>query len=173
MENRTLSQMHGILYLPMFLLRVGLLIVMYIASLMALAIFWPSLLIILKCSTVVAWSVICWCSNFGHGAYKCSLYHSSEVLDDFPIYSSSHSVLPHLNQYIMLLCLVIVSLSFGNINRFFKVFPPLKCTWAPYLLQTFSSCLVGVVLPCFLLFSVLLSSCFCKTLSMAHFGYLH
>ena len=32
MENRTLSQMCGRLYLPMFLLRVGLLTLMYIAS---------------------------------------------------------------------------------------------------------------------------------------------
>ena len=38
-ENRTSSQMCGRLYLPMFLLRVGLLTLMYIASFMALAIF--------------------------------------------------------------------------------------------------------------------------------------
>ena len=54
------------------------------------------------------------------------LLNCSKVLADSQIYSSSHSVLPHLNQYLMLLCLVIASLSFGNINRLFKVFPPLN-----------------------------------------------
>ena len=39
MENRTLSQMCGRLYLPIFLLRVRLSTLMYIASFMALAIF--------------------------------------------------------------------------------------------------------------------------------------
>ena len=39
MVNRNLFQMCGRLYLPMFLFRVGLLTVMYMASLMALAIF--------------------------------------------------------------------------------------------------------------------------------------
>ena len=48
MENRTLSQICGRLYLTMFLLRVGLLTLMYTASFMALATFSPYLLIILK-----------------------------------------------------------------------------------------------------------------------------
>ena len=61
MEDRTLSQMCGRLYLPKFLLRVGLLTLMYIASFIALAIFWPSLLIILKFSTVIVLPVIFWC----------------------------------------------------------------------------------------------------------------
>ena len=41
------------------------------------------------------------------GAFRCSLYHSSKVLADSSIYSSSHLVLPHLNQYydVTLLCL--------------------------------------------------------------------
>ena len=39
MANGTLFQMCGRLYLPMFLLRVGLLTLMYMASLMVLAIF--------------------------------------------------------------------------------------------------------------------------------------
>ena len=77
------------------------------------------------------------CSHIGDGAFRCSLYHSSKVLADSPMYSSSHSVLPHLYQYMMLVCFVMASLSFGNINRFFKVFPPLKYTWTPYLLQMF------------------------------------
>ena len=122
MANRTLFQMCGRLYLPMFLLRVGLLTLMYMASLMALAlIFWPSLPMILKFSTDVVWPVIFWCSKIGEGAFKCSLYLSSNVLADSPIYSWSHSVLPYLYQYIMLLCFVMASQSFGNINRFLKV----------------------------------------------------
>ena len=137
MANRTLFQMCGRLYLPMFLFRVGLLPLMYMACLMALAILWPSLAMILKFSTIVMWPVMFWCSKIGDGTFKCSLYLSSKVLADSPIYSSSHFVLSHLNQYIMLFCLVIDSLSFGNINRFFKVFPPLKYTWTPYLPQMF------------------------------------
>ena len=57
-EKRTFFQMCGRLYLPIFLLRVGLLTLMYIASFMALAIFCPSLHIVLKFSTVVVWPVI-------------------------------------------------------------------------------------------------------------------
>ena len=135
MENRSLPQMCGRLYLPIFLLRVGLLTLIYIASFMALAIFCPSLPIITKLSTVVVWPVVFWCSKIGDCAFKCFLYCSSNVLTDFPIWSSSYSVLPHLNHYIMLLCLIIASLSSGNISKFFRVFPPLKHTWTPYLLQ--------------------------------------
>ena len=120
MENRTLSQMCGRLYLPMFLLRVGLWTVIHIASFMALAIFLPYLLIILKFSTVVVWPVLFGCSKIVDGAFKYSSYHYSKVLDDSPMYSSSHSVLPHLNQYILLLCLAIASLSLGTSTEFSK-----------------------------------------------------
>ena len=57
-ENRTLSQMCGSLYMQIFLLRVGLLTLMYIVSFTALAIFCPSLPIILKLSTAVVWPVV-------------------------------------------------------------------------------------------------------------------
>ena len=137
MANRSLFQMCGRLYLPIFLLRAGLLTLIYIASLMALAILWPSLPMILKFYTVGMWPVIFWCSKIGDGAFKCSLYLPSKVLADSPMYSSSHSVLPQLNQYIMMLYFVIASLSFGYINRFFKGFTPLKCTWTPYFPQIF------------------------------------
>ena len=137
MANRTLFQMCGRLYLPMFLLRVGLLTLMYMVSLMALDIVWPALAMILKFSNVVLWPVNLSCSKIGDVAFKCSLYLSSKVLADSPIYSSSHSVLHPWNLYMMLLCFVLASLFFGNINRLFKVFPPLKCTWTPYLLQMF------------------------------------
>ena len=111
-ENRTLSQMCGRLYSPILLLRVGLLTLMYITPFMALAIFCPSLSIILKLSSVVMWPVVFWCSKIGDDAFKCSLYCSSNVLADFPMYLSSYSVLPHLNQHIMLLCLLGISADF-------------------------------------------------------------
>ena len=103
MENRTLSQMCGRLYLAIFLFRVGLLTLIYISSFMALTILCSSLPIVLKLSTVVVWPVVFWCSMIGDGAFKCSLYCSSNVLADSPIYSSSHSILPHPNQYIVTL----------------------------------------------------------------------
>ena len=82
MANRTLFQMCGRLYLPMFLLRVGLLTLMYMASLMALSIFWPSLSMILKFSSVVLWPVMFSCSKMGDGIFRCSLYLSLKVLAD-------------------------------------------------------------------------------------------
>ena len=66
-ENRTLSQMCGRLYLPIFLVRVRLLTLIYIASFMALAILFPSLPIIMKLSTVVVWPVVFYCSEIGDG----------------------------------------------------------------------------------------------------------
>ena len=86
-------------------------------------------------STDVLWPVVLSCSQIGDGAFKCSLNLSSKVLANSPIYSSSHSVLPHLYQYMMLLCFFISSLSFGHIIRFFSVFPPLKYALTPYLPQ--------------------------------------
>ena len=79
MENRTLSQMCGRFYLQIFLFRVGLLTLIFIASFMALAILCPSLPIILKLSTVFVWPVVFRCSKIGEGAFHCSLYCSSSV----------------------------------------------------------------------------------------------
>ena len=81
------------------------------------------------------WPVALLCSNIGDGAFKWSLYLSSKVLADSPVYSSSLSVLPHLYQYMILCCFLIPSLSFGNISKLLRVFPPLKYAWTPYLLQ--------------------------------------
>ena len=78
-------QMCGRLYFPTFLFRVGLFTLMYMASLIALAILCPFLLMILKFSTDIAWSVLFWCSKIGDGVCKCSLYLSSKVVDDSPI----------------------------------------------------------------------------------------
>ena len=78
----------GRLYFPIFLFNVGLFTLIYMASFIALAILWSSLPIILKFSTDVMWPVLFWCSCMGDGAFRCSLYLSSKVLDDSPMYSS-------------------------------------------------------------------------------------
>ena len=82
MENGTLSQICDRLYLPIFLLRVGLVTLMYMASLMVLAIPCPSLPIILNFSTDIVWPVTLLCSNISDGAFRCFLYLSSKVLAD-------------------------------------------------------------------------------------------
>ena len=58
MENRILSQICGRLYFPIFLFRVGLLTLMYIDSLMVLAILFSSLAMILKLFNVVTWLLL-------------------------------------------------------------------------------------------------------------------
>ena len=110
-EYRTLSQIYDRLYWPVFLFRVELFNLKYITSFMNLALLCPSLPMILKVSTIVMWPVVHWCSNRGEGTFKCSLYLSSNVLDDSPIYLSLHSILSHLNQYMTLPFLVMVSVS--------------------------------------------------------------
>ena len=95
--NRTSSHMWGRLYLPIFLFRDGLLTLMYRASLMALMRFCSSLPTILKFSNETWWPVVLKWSKTGEGALRCSLNLSPNVLDDSPIYSSSHSTLLHLN----------------------------------------------------------------------------
>ena len=130
------SQRCGRLYFPMFLFNVGLFTLMYIASFTALAILWSSLPI-LTFSTDVMWPVLFWCSCIGDGAFRCSLYLSSKLLVDSPIYSSSQSILSHLNQYIILLFFLMLSLSLGDTSKFLIVFPPLKYTCIPYFLQMF------------------------------------
>ena len=70
---------------------------MYMASLMALAILHLSLPMILKFSTDFVWLVFR-CSKLGDDAFKCSLYLSPKVLNDSPIYSSWQSILSQLNQ---------------------------------------------------------------------------
>ena len=58
MENRILSQICGRLYFPIFLFRVGLFTLMYIASLMVLAKLFSSLPNILKLFSVVSWPLL-------------------------------------------------------------------------------------------------------------------
>ena len=98
MECKTLSQRCGRLYFPIFLFRVWLFTLMYMASWMAPAILCPSLSLILQFSSDVVQPVLFWCLQIGDGAFKWFLYLSLNVLDDSPIYSPSQSILSHLNQ---------------------------------------------------------------------------
>ena len=186
MDSNIPSHRCGRLYFPMFLFNVELYTLMYMASFTALAILWSSLPIILKFFTNVMWPVLLWCSCIGDGAFRCSLYLSSKVLDDSPIYSSLQSILSHLDQYITLLFFLMLSLSLGDTSRFLIVFPPLKYTWIPYFLQLFLKlslisleygttmwhiffcsdwCFFLVVLTC-------KYTCFWRIFFIAHLGYL-
>ena len=69
--------------------------------------------------------------------FSVFLYLSSKVLDDPPMYSSSQSILSHLNQYMILLFFLMLSLSLGDTSKFLIVFSPLKYTCIPYFLQMF------------------------------------
>ena len=57
--------------MPTFLLRDGLLTLMYKASFIALLRFWSSLPTMLKFSTLMLWSVVIKWSNMGEGAFWC------------------------------------------------------------------------------------------------------
>ena len=96
MLHRTSSQICGRWYLPMFLLRDGLLALMYRASFMVLKRFWSSLPSMVKLSIVTSWPEVLWWSYIGDGALRCSFNLSSKFLADSPIYSSSQSTLSHL-----------------------------------------------------------------------------
>ena len=99
MLNRTSSQVCGRWYLPMFLLRDGLLALMYRASFMVLKRFWSSLPSMVKLSIVTSWPEMLWWSYMRDGALRCSFNLSSKFLADSPMYSSSQSTLSHLYLY--------------------------------------------------------------------------
>ena len=121
----------------MFLFRDGSFTLMYIASLMFLAILLSSLPTILKLSMDISWPVVLLWSMMGDGTLICSLNLSPKVLPDSPMYSSSQSNLPHLYLYITPLFLSMVSLSLGCTSRSLMVLPSLKYTSTPCLLQMF------------------------------------
>ena len=126
MDCNNPSHRCGRLYFPIFLFNVGLFTLIYMASFIALAMLWSSLPIILKISTDVMWPVLSWCSCIGHGAFRCSLYLSSKVLDDSHMYFSLQSILSHLNQYMTLLFFLMLSSSLPDTSKFLIVFPSLK-----------------------------------------------
>ena len=188
---RTSSHTCGRWYLPIFLLRDGLLTLMYTASLISLIRLLSSLPTTLKLLIVVSWPVMLLWSKIGEGCFKCSLNLSPKVLADSPIYSSSHSTLSHLYLYMIPLFWVMRSLSFGAIRRSLMVLPPLKKTWMPYFLQVFLTLsprplMYGTVMyvlplgwllfpisPLFLFLDCLCDMVFFCALFKAHLGYLH
>ena len=110
MLSRTSSQICGRWYLPIFLLRDGLLTLIYKASLMVLMRFWSSLPSMEKLSIVTEWPEVFIWSCIGEGVLRYSLNLSSKFLADSPIYSSSQSTLSHLY-----LCMCYLWFPNGNI----------------------------------------------------------
>ena len=96
MLNRTSSHIWGRWYLPMFMLRDGLLTLVHTASFICLMRFWSSLPTILKFSSKVVWLVMLQWSYIGEGGFRCSLNLSPKILDYSPIHFLSHSTLSHL-----------------------------------------------------------------------------
>ena len=138
MLSRTSSQICGRWYLPMFLLRDGLLALIYRASFIVLKRFWSSLSSMVKLSIVTLWPEMLWWSYMGDGALRCSFNLSSKFLADSPIYSSSQSTLSHLYLYMTpLFYWLVASLSFGGMRWSLMVWPPFRCTSIPYCLQIF------------------------------------
>ena len=126
---KTLSQMCGRLYFPIFLLRVGLFTLMYMDSFMVLAKLFSSLPIILKFSIVVSWPLLSWCAKIEDGDFKCSLNLSPNVL--ILRYTPPHSQSSHNCSCKWYLFLAIASLSFSDTRTFLSVCPSLKCTASP------------------------------------------
>ena len=93
--HRTLSHIWWKLYLPTFLLSVGLLTLMNIDSFIVLARPWSSLPMILKLSGVVLCPVWVLCMWMGEGSLRFSLTLFPKVLDVSPMYFSSHVSSPH------------------------------------------------------------------------------
>ena len=92
--RRTLFHICSKLNFPTFLFSVVLLTLMYIDSLIVLAIPWFSLPIIWKLSWVVVWPVMLLWLCIGEGSFRCSLNLSPKILEVSPMYSTS----PHWNQ---------------------------------------------------------------------------
>ena len=126
--NKTSSQTCGRWYLPTFLFRDESLTLMYRASLIVLIRFRSSLPTMLKLLMVTLWPVMLLWSYMGEGAFRCSLNLSPKVLEESPMYSSSHSTLSHWYLWMTPLLFCIGSLSLGDIRRFLIVVPPLKYT---------------------------------------------
>ena len=124
--NRTQPHIWGRLYLPTFLLSVGLLTMIYIDSLIILTGPWSSLPIMFKLSGVVlcpVWVLYTWMDE---DSFMCSLYLSSKFLEVYSMYSSLYARSPHWYQYMILLFLSMGFLSLGLTSICLMVLFPLK-----------------------------------------------
>ena len=122
----------------------------------------------------------------GEGALRCSLNLSSKVLADSPMYSSSHSVLPHLYQYMMLLFFFHFFFVFGKHQQIFQCvsspevcLDPITCCKLICNSHIDLWCMVSLcdiffvwMVSSFLFYSFYLPDLFI-TLWKAHLGYLH
>ena len=131
--TRTPSHIWESLYLPIFQFRIGLLILMYMDSLIALVKPCLSLPNMLKLFIVVRKPVVVWWSCIGEGAFKCYFYLSPNVLARF-----SNVFLITINPFTptpIYYLHYMGSLSFGNTGMFFIVLLPLKYVLMPYPLN--------------------------------------
>ena len=112
-----LPHMRCKLNLPIYVLSVGLLTLIYIDSLIVLAVPWSSLHIIWKFSWVIVWPVLWLWLYIGDGSFRCSLDLSPKVLEVSSIYSSSHVRSLHWNQKMAPLLFSMGSLSLGETRR--------------------------------------------------------
>ena len=92
----TWSHTWGSWNLPRFLFKEGSLALMYMASLMFLDMPCVSLFTIEKHSGLTGCPVDDVCRCMAEGALRCSLYLSSRVLADYPMYSSVLLIVGHL-----------------------------------------------------------------------------
>ena len=158
MLSRTSCHICGRWYLPMFLLRDGLLTLMYYASFIALLRFWSSLPTMLKLSMVTLWPVALKWSYIQEGALWCSLNLSPNALEDSPIYSSSHSTLTpvSINDLTLLLDKILIFWSHQEVLdgiASFKIH--LHSMFTAYFLQALTQPFVVMVPPC------MVSGCCC------------
>ena len=119
--TRTPAHIWGRLYLPLFLFRVGLLILLYMDALFVVVKPCPSLPSMLRLSVVVRWPVVVWWLYMDEGTLKLSLHLFPNVLADSPIYFSLQLTLFHLYQYNIPLLHCIGSISFVDTSIFLIV----------------------------------------------------
>ena len=133
--RRTLSNIWCKLNLSIFLISVGLLTLMYIDSLIVLAMSWSSLPIIWKLSWMVVWHVLLLWLCIGESSFMYSLILSRKVLEVSPMYSSSHARSLTLEPVDGPLLFSMGSLSLGETRRFLIAILPLMWVCMPYLSQ--------------------------------------
>ena len=114
MECRTVSQICGRLYLPIFLFQIGLFTLMYIAYFMVLSYNFLAVHCCMASSALMF--------KYRWMCFWIILFLTPKVLNNSPTYSSSHSSLSHLNQYMTLHSSVIMSLSLWDKEIFQGLF---------------------------------------------------
>ena len=124
----TSSHMWGRWYLPMFLLRDGLLTLINIDSLISLERFCSSLPTTVKLLIVVEWPEMLLWSNIGEGAFRCSLNLSPNVLAVSPVFMITFQPVTFIS--------IDNTTLFGDMVLIFRchqfILYSLPLTWMPY-----------------------------------------